>query len=432
MSGPKSTRYTLTLEQRRILAEARERERKTQQELERLRAYKTEISIIKSQLLKETTDIDMLVERTNTGVELQTQIKETLNQLDKSMNIADSVNKDSGLERLQQANNNILNNLNQCRKVKKKCDVESKNIKDTLSEDINNSIIAGMNISTFMENRDTNPINQVEQQREKIKEVLDSLDELKLSDDLKTELDEICSKSEEITDKNFIDNYYAMTVLPFVKKCKEHNELVSKYGEEFDELVSKHRFYSNYLGLPILKFAISTEQLEFLRLEVKQLEQQYEQVEEQSYIAKSVDEVMVEMGYNVVGNREVTKKNGKKFRNELYHFSEGTVVNVTYASNGQISMELDGVDNCDREPTNAECNVLCEEMSEFCGEFQEIEKRLKEKGVILANRISMLPPVSTYAQIINVNDYDMNKSVECLEVISKRKNESRNQTMRKE
>jgi hypothetical protein len=432
MSGPKSTRYTLTLEQRRILAEARERERKTQQELERLRAYKTEISIIKSQLLKETTDIDMLVERTNTGVELQTQIKETLNQLDKSMNIADSVNKDSGLERLQQANNNILNNLNQCRKVKKKCDVESKNIKDTLSEDINNSIIAGMNISTFMENRDTNPINQVEQQREKIKEVLDSLDELKLSDDLKTELDEICSKSEEITDKNFIDNYYAMTVLPFVKKCKEHNELVSKYGEEFDELVSKHRFYSNYLGLPILKFAISTEQLEFLRLEVKQLEQQYEQVEEQSYIAKSVDEVMVEMGYNVVGNREVTKKNGKKFRNELYHFSEGTVVNVTYASNGQISMELDGVDNCDREPTNAECNVLCEEMSEFCGEFQEIEKRLKEKGVILANRISMLPPVYTYAQIINVNDYDMNKSVECLEVISKRKNESRNQTMRKE
>jgi hypothetical protein len=322
--------------------------------------------------------------------------------------------------------------LNQCRKVKKKCDVESKNIKDTLSEDINNSIIAGMNISTFMENRDTNPTNQVEQQREKIKEVLDSLDELKLSDDLKTELDEICSKSEEITDKNFIDNYYAMTVLPFVKKCKEHNELVSKYGEEFDELVSKHRFYSNYLGLPILKFAISTEQLEFLRLEVKQLEQQYEQVEEQSYIAKSVDEVMVEMGYNVVGNREVTKKNGKKFRNELYHFSEGTVVNVTYASNGQISMELDGVDNCDREPTNAECNVLCEEMSEFCGEFQEIEKRLKEKGVILANRISMLPPVSTYAQIINVNDYDMNKSVECLEVISKRKNESRNQTMRKE
>jgi hypothetical protein len=239
MSGPKSTRYTLTLEQRRILAETRERERKTQQELERLRVYKTEISVIKSQLLKETTNIDMLVERTNTGVELQTQIKETLNQLDKSMNVADSVNKDSGLERLQQANSHILNTLNQCRKVKKKCDVESKNIKDTLSEDINNSIIAGMNISTFMENRDTNPINQVEQQREKIKEVLNSLDELKLSDDLKTEFDEICSKSEEITDKNFIDNYYAMTVLPFVKKCKEHNELVSKYGEEFDELVSK-------------------------------------------------------------------------------------------------------------------------------------------------------------------------------------------------
>jgi glycyl-tRNA synthetase beta subunit len=71
MIGPKSTRYTLTFEQRRILAEARERERKTQQELEKLRAYKTEISVIKSQLLKETTNIDMLVERANTGIELQ-------------------------------------------------------------------------------------------------------------------------------------------------------------------------------------------------------------------------------------------------------------------------------------------------------------------------------------------------------------------------
>ena len=51
-------------------------------------------------------------------------------------------------------------------------------------------------------------------------------------------------------------------------------------------------------------------------------------------------QVMREMGYHVVGRREVVKKSGRKFRNELYHFSEGAVVNITYATNGQIAPYL--------------------------------------------------------------------------------------------
>lgn len=57
-------------------------------------------------------------------------------------------------------------------------------------------------------------------------------------------------------------------------------------------------------------------------------------IEEQQYITESLDQVMRDMGYNVVGSREVVKKSGRKFRNGLYHFSEGSVVNVTYAANG--------------------------------------------------------------------------------------------------
>jgi len=73
-------------------------------------------------------------------------------------------------------------------------------------------------------------------------------------------------------------------------------------------------------------------------------------------------------------------------------------------------------------------------MSEFCGDFQEIEKRLKEKGVILANRISMLPPVEAYAQIINISEYEMTEEVDTFEVVSKNKkqSESKKQALRKE
>jgi len=50
MSGPKSTRYTLTPEQRRILAEAREHERKTRRELDKLQQYKNELANLKDNL----------------------------------------------------------------------------------------------------------------------------------------------------------------------------------------------------------------------------------------------------------------------------------------------------------------------------------------------------------------------------------------------
>ncbi len=174
------------------------------------------------------------------------------------------------------------------------------------------------------------------------------------------------------------------------------------------------------------------DKLKTLRLEVENLEKQCEQLEEQRHISESLDEVMREMGYHVIGSREVVKKSGRKFRNELYHFSEGAVVNITYAANGQISMELGGVDTCDREPSEAECVALCDEMSEFCGDFQEIEKRLKEKGVVLANRISMLPPVEEYAQIINISDYEMTEEVDAFETVSKRQSENKKQALRKE
>lgn len=430
MSGPKSTRYTLTPEQRRILAEARERERKTRREWDKLQQQKSELTNLKDYLESATKSVDMLVERLGSGKEEQQYIHDSLAQIQEVVQEASAINIQSGLEKLQSINSKIQTVVKSAKKAKTLYEGQSKEIADKLSTDIDDSISAGMMIR--VDEEIVKPLSHLEAQHKKIDEVIDSVQALNISRELQEESIEIRQKAHEITSEGFIDNYYAMTVLPFVKQCKRYDEQLAEYGEEFEELTSKHRYYSEYLGLPVVQFVFSMDKIETLKQEVNELEHQCEQLEEQRHISESLDEVMREMGYHVVGNREVIKKSGRKFRNELYHFSEGAVVNITYAVNGQISMELGGVDTCDREPSEAECVALCDEMTEFCGDFQEIEKRLKEKGVVLANRISMLPPVEEYAQIINISDYEMTEEVDAFEAVSRRQSENRKRALRKE
>lgn len=144
------------------------------------------------------------------------------------------------------------------------------------------------------------------------------------------------------------------------------------------------------------------------------------QADEQEYISRTIDEVMLEMGYDLIGDRTVTKRSGRQFHSELFTFSEGTAVNITRSSSGQITMELAGLDSSDRQPTDDESDVLCAEMESFCGAFSEFEKRLAKKGVI-SKHISILPPTSEYAQIINVNDYELSGNADYTELKANKK-----------
>lgn len=430
MSGPKSAKYTLTPEQRRILAEARERERKIKRELDKLQQHRGELATLKEILSTATTSIDMLVDRVGAGNEVQQSIRNSITQIEKIIQESAGLSKQSGLEKLQVFNSKVKTVEETARKIVAQYESQSNEIKDVLSKNIEDSITDGMSIR--IDDEIVKPQSHLESQKAKIKDVLHEIQSLNISSDLQKEGIAILKRAQEITDDSFIDNYYAMTVLPYIKRCKAYEEQIKEYGEEFDELVSKHRYYSECLAMPVIAITFSMDTLNSLRHEVAELESQSAKIEEQQYISESLDQVMRDMGYNVVGSREVVKKSGRKFRNELYHFSEGSVVNVTYAANGQISMELGGVDTCDREPSEEESSVLCDEMVEFCDEFPEIERRLKEKGVVLMNRISMLPPAEEYAQIINVSDFNMTDKVDVLETASKKQTETRKQVLRKE
>ena len=430
MSGPKSARYTLTPEQRRILAEARERERKTKRELDKLQQHRGELATLKERLSTATTSIDMLVDRIGDGNEVQRSIQNSISQIETIIQESAGLSKQRGLEKLQVFNSKVKTVEEVARKIVAQYESQSNEINAVLSKNIEDSITDGMLIR--IDDEIVNPQSYLESQIAKIKDTLHEIQSSNVSSDLQKEGIIILERAQRITDDSFIDNYYAMTVLPYINRCKAYEEQIKEYGEEFDELASKHRYYSEYLGMPVISFTFSMDSLNSLRREVAELESQSAKIEEQQYISESLNQVMRDMGYNVVGSREVVKKSGRKFRNELYHFSEGSVVNVTYAANGQISMELGGVDTCDREPSEEESSVLCDEMVEFCDEFPEIERRLKEKGVVLMNRISMLPPAEEYTQIINVSDFNMTEKVDVLETASKKQTETRKQVLRKE
>ncbi len=126
---------------------------------------------------------------------------------------------------------------------------------------------------------------------------------------------------------------------------------------------------------------------------------------EKKEIRKGLSEVMEEMGYHVIAEKDTRRKSGKKIHEEVFSFGEGTAVNVT-ETDGQITMEIVGLDTSTRMPDETEEILLEEEMVTFCTAHKEIEEKLKEKGIVLKNRIQLNSPSKEYARILNITSYE--------------------------
>ena len=210
-----------------------------------------------------------------------------------------------------------------------------------------------------------------------------------------------------ITDSTFRKNFVAVSITPLLKECDKY----LKFYEETSALRIEYKVVCDMAGEPETAFEISPTTIQNIQDEITRLRKKIARDDEKSYISKCLDEVMSDMGYDVIGRREVTKKSGKHFKNELFSYEDGTAVNVTLSDDGHIAMELCGLDDTDRLPEADESEKLCEHMESFCEDFGEIERRLAEKGVILRNRIQRLPPSVEYAQILNVSDYEITGDV---------------------
>lgn len=208
-----------------------------------------------------------------------------------------------------------------------------------------------------------------------------------------------------ITTQEGLSTFQAVTIQPLLNRIESARAKVLKEKSEYDELQMCYFALCSVAGIQPEEPSPAGESLEQLKNMIASLEKRIVMQTEQEYISDCVNEVMSEMGYDIIGNRSVVKRSGRRFRNELFSYRDGTAINVTYDSEGQLAMEIGGIDRKDRIPTSEEADVLQKDMEAFCSDFRDFEERLKAKGVMIKSRVSMAPPSTEYATIINVSDY---------------------------
>lgn len=430
MSGPKSSRYTLTPEQRRILAEQRVIERRKSVASENIRRNNKRLLQIGSMFSSAKDVSGELLSRCGNDGGFASKLLELENVIAPIAPIISKMNNDD-VKSLENTSKEVAASLAKAEKIATELSVISAKNEMALHASLSADIDKGFRTSFA----DIQTVSQttISESKSKIRsQLIEMKNNQNFPKEIVGELDATLSKIDSIDNETFLKNYSSVTVFPLLKRCRQYLNEYEACNEEFEKL------YAEYIALCDLYFYVAQEypccntSIEALKTEIKRIKDTVDADDEQAYISDCLDEVMEEMGYTVIGSREVTKKNGKHFRNELYTYGEGTAVNVTYSSDGKIAMELGGIDETDRLPDDHETSVLCESMEQFCDDFKEIEKRLLAKGVVLANRISLLPPSAEYAQIINAGDYQMTEKAEKLQAKKQRKTDTKRKALRKE
>ena len=426
MSGPKTSRYTLTPEQRRILAEQRKIERQKSIAQEKIKRNSKKILQIGSRFTQAMAVAKQLKQLTGEDGGLLKGIKK-LDDAILQVNKAVASKKDE-VQSLQSVAKVVEEQLAEAEKIAKQLDkIAVKNQAD-LDTRLHSDIKQVSQVSFC----DLKTKDDASATKEKLLNELNQAFAPTLPNQLQLQLKQAVSNLQQITDPTFLKNFASVTVAPLLKLCKTSQQEFETYHQQFESL------YAEYVALCNLYFYVP-QQFEFSKESIKQLGEEIDRIilqsaeeAENNYISDCLDQVMTEMGYDVLGYREVKKKNGQRFKNELYSYKEGTVVNVRYAPNGQIAMEIGAVDTVDRQPDQYEATALCQSMETFCQDFKEIEKRLLAKGVVLEDRISMLPASKEYAQVINTTEYELTASAVGMQKRSQTKATQKKKALRSE
>ena len=434
MSGPKTSEYTLTPEQRANLNAQNRCDSSILACIERIKVLQNQVSVsLGSIQIYDDCGSDESVALTNSLKEKMLEIECLKKALSDRFDTMSSYQRpgiitisDEELSRKKAILENLKAVKNETTKLLKdveNCGKQSAELKTQISSDIQENLETAFDLSWEAPQE---PVDS--SAKDDITSTLSNLLSSTLSLELRARVQNAIEKANSINNDDFIKNFNAVTVKPLIEECQSYIKNFETYGAEFEELEAEYKILCADAHITPKMFKISESGTADLKAEISKLEAEALENSEQEYIAETIDEVMEEMGYDLIGSREVTKKSGKRFRDELYTFSEGTAVNIRYDNQGKIAMELGGIDSTDRLPSSSEASRLEDEMVAFCDKFTEFEKRLAAKGIVCKNRVSHLPPKAEYAQIINTSDYDMKTEVETFKTERRSvKNESKKQ-----
>ncbi len=439
MSGPKVSIYSLTpaqivaihkaveqerLHQEQLKAELKEKKRISKSittKLERITKLKDYINSFSniSEQSKEWTGDDELEKRIKKGLQLVNHIQSN----------ALKVTEDSDLSKLSDTLNFITNHEKILDETIETILQKSNHQRNLIDEKLNDAVYSGF-IELNSDNITQDDQRIIETKARYYSKINESKDIL---GDLHPELSTKLNKTKIIINSNnsleFLENYFSIELKPLLNQVKDAVEFDKKYKNKYEQLLTKYEVLREELNRKdqTQVFAYNDEGILLLEQAVSKLEIEANRKAEAEYITDSINDVMIEMGYNNIGERHIQKKSGKKYNSELYDYGNGTAVNITYGSDGKISMELGKLDVKDRIPDNEEKASLVNAMETFCLNFNEIENRLLSRGVKVSDRISMMPPEEAFAQIINTTDYHIISSSE-----SKETNKRKEQIIKKE
>lgn len=430
MSGPKSSRYTLTPEQRRILAEQRAIACRKLVASENISRNNKRLLQIGSMFSSAKSVSDELLRRCGNDSEFASKISQLENVI-APIALIISKTDHNNVNSLESTSKEVAAILAKAERIASELSVISAKNEMALHASLSADIDKGF-ITSFADIQTVSKTTVSERKSQIRSQLIEMKNNQNIVKELVDELDATLLKIESIDNEFFLKNYSSVTVSPLLKRCRQYLNEYEACHEQFETLYAEYRALCDLYFYVAQEYPCCNASIEILKAEIKRIENIADADDEQAYISECLDEVMEEMGYTVIGSREVTKKNGKHFRNELYTYGEGTAVNVTYSSDGKIAMELGGIDTTDRLPNDYETSVLCESMENFCDDFKEIEKRLLAKGVVLAGRISLFPPSAEYAQIINYTDYNITEKAETLQTKKQRRVTIKRKSLRKE
>lgn len=414
MSGPKSSRYTLTLQQRLTLEASIRQTMQAQAEAERKR-NKAEIVKQNNKLLKEAiSELQAALKKTerNASADFSAQKATCQAALEESKRI-DRLGSNNTDQQIDDAGKKVLSLIREVRSETRQVSSLAQQQDLRIREEALQGIASGFELS-FDNLVHKKVVVKKQEEVDYLKRIAEELDKLigiTIPDVQKRKFEALRQRASEIDSPDFLESFLSISVIPFVKECLAYDRLYQQHGENYELLKLRHAYLCQELGRQIEEIPFSAEAVSILLERIAGLEAEVLKAKEESYICECIDEAMTEMNYSVIGSRSVTRKNGRQFRNVLYRFDEGTAVNVTYSSDGQITMELGGIGHTDRMPTDAEGRSLEADMQTFCDDFYEIERKLKAKG-IEPKRITHLPAEAQFAQIINVTDYNMQDDIE--------------------
>ncbi len=428
MSGPKISSYELEQQRRRAMEERARKERERRLELER-RAREAEIQrqqkLIDAQMNKEKKKLE----------------KENQAFQDMYASVNQIIEKEKERQRQQQEKREqektVYQGTNQPEFVTDVPDIANyeeilANVKSQMpvmeDDGVDMDEIIKSLIANPMENRTLIEVSVTQispqptdtQEDEKFKELITKMEEeyqeivqdrafFKKEREKIVRFEEVCKRQQEYHDYQMLrDAYYGEFQKIKTARNKWHQQY-DKWKKPFEEAYIAYRVACQMMEVPpqfhYLKVETAEADIKYLQQETKRLESAYLEKQESVEIARVLGEVMEEMGYQVLGTKDIQKKTGGKVHNAIYDYGSGSGIHVM--DNGErITMEIVGLEDTGRDPDDAEKEYLEEEQVHFCDSFREIEKEMAKRGVVLKNRIRMLPPSKDYAAIMTMEGYE--------------------------